>query len=240
MSQIVASFDPSSATSGQFSPMFPNGQGRLVVWNKSNIDLIFSWPGCVGAFIPAWQARLLYVKSGSSPITWSQMLILPGQTPDSTVVVELYADSEIIAENYPASLNRSLSQANTIAPNPTASQFFAAKQKGTGPVTISITPVGDGKTLTYLQGFRFITQYGGGTVIEAHVTVQGLAKNSGGSTPIYYGWMNANGGVYIAETFPNPIPATDVYTSIILTTSSYPSGINGCLMAFGYQQIPSS
>ncbi len=240
MSQIVATFNPASATSGQFSPLFPNGQGRLVVWNKSNIDLIFTWPGTVGVFIPAWQARLLYVRSGNSQISWSQLLVLPGQTPDSTVIVESYADSETIAEVFPCALNRALATSNTIVPNPSAIQFFSANQKATGPVKVQILPVGDGATLSYLTGFTFSTQYNGGALSQVSVTVQGLAENFVGDTPIYFGTINANGGALIDIRFPNPVPATNPQTTILLQSSSYPAGVTGCLIAFGYQQIPSN
>ena len=238
MSQIVADFDPSSAKSGQFSPLFPNGQGRIVVWNKSNIDLTFSWPGCIAAFIPAWQARLLYVKSGNAQITWAQLLILPGQTPDSTVIVESYADSEIIAESYPASLNRSLATANTIVPVPGATFLFAPNLKAGGAVNVKLAHDPNGVMLTYLQGFTFTT-----TVFAAltsvDITIAGLAENGGSSdTPTYFVEGSTTNGAFLDIRFPSALPATNASTDIIIQSSNYPAGVTGCLIAYAYQQAP--
>jgi len=104
--RVITQFDPTSAQSGTFNAQFPNGTGRLVMYNESNINVIISWGG-YSTYLPAWTAMLYCIQTSNVNINWqqqSQLKII--NTPISQVVVEAYENSEAIPGTFPAPIVR--------------------------------------------------------------------------------------------------------------------------------------
>lgn len=113
---LAATFDPSAAASGSFPAQFPNGSGKMVVYNESSVSILLQWPG-MQTYCPAWTAMLYCVQSPQALVTWQQQYILPvagGGSPLSVVIVEAYGDNEPILGTYPAPLVRQASISNNL------------------------------------------------------------------------------------------------------------------------------
>lgn len=137
--RIVASFDPTSATSGSFNTTLANGTGRMVVYNESNVNVQLGW-GSFVTYCPAWTAMLYCVNASSPQIAWSQQSQLAANNaPISQVIVEAYDANEPVLGSYPAPLVRQTNLGNNV---PLATAATAIQNDGSvaGTTLIEATP----------------------------------------------------------------------------------------------------
>ncbi len=158
---IVTTFDPSAATSGQFNAAFPNSQGKMVVYNESNISIQLQWAGFT-TYCPAWTAMLYCVGTPNATINWEQLYILPvsGGAPISIVVIETFNDSEPILGTYPSALVRSTNIGNAL--NVAASVSSVANDGNTVQNVIEATLAGS-------TGSNLLFRNDGGVAIRQYV-----------------------------------------------------------------------
>lgn len=145
--QVVATFDPTSATSDDFNTNFSKNQGRIVVWNESPVNLYLSWGSNNKAYVGAWTARLFRIVASSVLVTWTQQSVLnTSGSPASQVVVEAYQDSEQILGTFPASLVRQTNVGNSITVNSGGLTVAQELQNDSSPLATTIiesTPSGE-------------------------------------------------------------------------------------------------
>ena len=113
---IITQFDPSSATSGTFNMVFPGNQGKMLVYNESNISLKLTFSNSYTTYVPAWTAMLYCINGLPSPVvTWSQYSVLTsGGAPISQVVIEGFDPNESVPGTYPAALVRQANIGNSL------------------------------------------------------------------------------------------------------------------------------
>lgn len=152
--RIVATFDPSAVTSDTFNAGFPNGVGRIVVYNESNINLQLSW-GSFSTYCPAWTAMLYCISTSNVNINWQQQSTLVSTgAPISQVIVEAFDNNEVIVGTFPAALVRQTNIGNTVTASVgsintlvndgnTQTSIIEATPLGAGSSTISIDNEGN-------------------------------------------------------------------------------------------------
>lgn len=178
--KIAAQFDPSAAPSGTFQASFPNGSGRMVIFNESNYNLTLTWNGAQ-TYCPAWKARLYCVQTPNATIQWSQQSSLPaiGGAPINQVTVEVYTESEALPETYPVPIIRQTNIGNAVS---TASGVVAsAVQNDTSPAGTNIieaTVSGDGITSVQLTNDAQFTL--GSSLRAGKLTVKGNGSEISG------------------------------------------------------------
>lgn len=136
---VVATFDPSITTTGTFT--VPQAQGKMVIWNESNISLQLSFQNGHTAYVAAWTGMLFCGPWGGSTVTWSHQAILSSSSPPiSQVIVEVYAISEPVPGTFPMALVR---QSNVGNPGGVAvSSISSLSNTGNAPGTnvINVQP----------------------------------------------------------------------------------------------------
>lgn len=152
--RIVATFDPSLTTSDTFNAGFPNGVGRIVVYNESNVNLQLSW-GSFSTYCPAWTAMLYCISTSNVNINWQQQSTLVSTgAPISQVIVEAFDNNETIVGTFPAALVRQTNIGNTVSTamggstslqndGNTQTTIIEATPSGAGSSTISIDNEGN-------------------------------------------------------------------------------------------------
>ena len=73
---IVASFDPSSAASGQVAIAQSSGAGKLVFYNESGVSLLLSFQNGYSAYLPAWTGTIYCGNFGGQVVRWSQNSVI--------------------------------------------------------------------------------------------------------------------------------------------------------------------
>jgi hypothetical protein len=130
--RIAATFDPATETSTTFNAGFPNGQGKMVVYNESNINLTLAW-GSFQTYCPAWTAMLYCVNTNDVNINWTiQSQLQSGGSPISQVIVETYNQNEPVLGTFPAPLVRSTNIGNSV---PLGTSSISISNTGNSPLT---------------------------------------------------------------------------------------------------------
>lgn len=146
---VVATFDPSITTTGTFT--VPQAQGKMVVWNESNISQQFSFQNGHTAYVAAWTGVLFCGPWGGSTVTWSHQAILSSSSPPiSQVVVEVYAVGEPVPGTFPMALTRQANignQVNTVGGSATNVQN---DNNAAGTSVVEATVLGDASSAVSL------------------------------------------------------------------------------------------
>lgn len=113
MSDIIASFDPSTNQNAQFTAPSGNVNGALVFFNESNISLDLKFADGSALYLPAWYHRSKCGATGSVNITWDVRQILSsGSPPISQIIVESFRQGESFPADGP--LVRQANVGNTV------------------------------------------------------------------------------------------------------------------------------
>ncbi len=204
MSQIVAQFDPASpatAFATSFNTLFPNKVGKIVVYNRSIIDVKLQWAGNTD-FAPAQLATLFCISNPTTNIAWSATTTLNMSNPAaSQITIVSYAPNEPIQGTFPAPLISSLNTGNS-----------AGIQSGYTAETVQNANGGTttfggqtGKT-TYLKAFTLSgDKAAAANTGELHITglfnpLQGIAQDL-----LYCIDQTTTGTVLLQEHFDTPV-----------------------------------
>lgn len=109
--QLVAAFNPILSTSGSFIASTLQSGSKMIVINKSYVDVLFTFPDGNQRLIIANDRRAFTFNNAytSPTIQWSQQNIDYPQTIiqlENIVYVEIYDVSEIVSETYPSNIVR--------------------------------------------------------------------------------------------------------------------------------------
>lgn len=111
--ELAAVFDPTQATSGQFTASTLQTGSTMIVINKSYVDLILTFTSGDQRLVIANDRRAFqFVDASSVPgplISWKQENIDYPQTVNqlqNLVYVEIYAPTEKVVETYPSNVQR--------------------------------------------------------------------------------------------------------------------------------------
>jgi hypothetical protein len=111
--ELAAVFDPTQATSGQFTASTLQTGSTMIVINKSYVDLILTFTSGDQRLVIANDRRAFqFVDASSVPgplISWKQENIDYPQTINqlqNLVYVEIYAPTEKVVETYPSNVQR--------------------------------------------------------------------------------------------------------------------------------------
>lgn len=112
---IATIFNPAASLSGTFNANFPQGAGKMLLINESQVNVSITWDSNK-SYVPAGDRRFYCIHSSTTVVSWSQQSVLPGSNSNtpSQIVVETYAPGEQIVETYPAPLVRSTTVGNTV------------------------------------------------------------------------------------------------------------------------------
>ena len=112
---VVVVFNPAVLTTDQFVVPSSAANGKMVIYNESNISLTLSFQDGGTAYVPAWMAMLYPTPPGSVNVTWAQHTILNSSNPPlSSVVVEIYAQGEFVPGTFPLTLSRQSNVGNSV------------------------------------------------------------------------------------------------------------------------------
>ncbi len=152
MSEIIAQFDPSSATNGSFVITYlSSGVGKLVVWNDSaeTIDLVF--PDGSTDIAPAWVADIYELTGPAGNIAWKQDKTVNNTTPDiSQCWVIAYQPRENIPGVFPIALSRQM-------------------KAGGGAITVT------SGAITITSGSISVSSVGGTVTVGGTIAVSGVS-----------------------------------------------------------------
>jgi hypothetical protein len=148
---LAAAFNPILSTSGSFVAKTLQVNSKMIVINKSYVDILFTFSNGDQRLVIANDRRAFTINVGSPLITWSQQNIDYPQTVnqlENIVYVEIYEPSEIIIEQYPSIIQRETlpnllpynvgsgsTSLNNVAPNNAVHTIFCSSYLG-----ISICP----------------------------------------------------------------------------------------------------
>lgn len=201
---IVAEFDPSSATSSTFKVPQSSFNGSMVVWNESNISLMFTFQTGDQAYIPAWSARKFVGSYGGSVVSWAQQAQLASnQPPLSQVVVEVYAQGENAHEIFPQSLASRQNNIGNAATVTTAASSVQNDGNVAGTSVVEATVSGDVGSAVQITNagiatFGTAAHHGSVTAVGGGFTGVGVTSTggltvSGGGTSLDGGAITSNG-----------------------------------------------
>jgi hypothetical protein len=149
--KIVAQFDPSAKTSDSFNTNLPNGTGKIVIYNESNISLQLTFPSGETAYAPAWMAVLYCVQLSNPNVKWNQLYTLSSLGPPlSVVIVETYNSNEPVPGTFPASLVRAVNIGNAVSTVGGGSSFVQNDGNTAGTSVVESTVSGDGASAVSL------------------------------------------------------------------------------------------
>lgn len=176
--QVVTIFDPSITSSDSFSVPQSSANGKMVVYNESNISLQFTFQNGYSAYVPAWMAVLFHGPFGNVNVTWEQQTILTGagQAPLTQVVVEVYDCHEPIPGTYPAALVRQTNIGNSV-PVSTSTSNIVNDGNASGTQVIEATVSGDASSAVVLTNNAAVTL--GNATHNAAVTLTGNITQTG-------------------------------------------------------------
>lgn len=200
--QVVATFDPTSATSDTFNTNFSKNQGRIVVWNESPVNLFLTWGSNNKAYVGAWTARLFRIVASSVLVTWTQQSILnTSGSPASQVIVEAYQDNEQILGTFPASLVRQTNVGNSITVNSGGLTVAQELQNDTSPggtTIIESTPSGAASSTVKADnnGNLTVAQNVSNTISTLFQLIAGGSSSFGGQSGVILKVNNWNNGVH--------------------------------------------
>jgi hypothetical protein len=149
---IVQIFDPATLAKDTFVVPQSSANGKIVIWNESNISLMLSFQDGSTAYVPAWCATLFCGRTGSVNITWEQQATLSSLAPPlSQVVVEVYPQGEPVPGTFPMALSRQSNVGNTV--NTTGGTATSIQNDGNvaGTSVVEATVSGDGTSAVELQ-----------------------------------------------------------------------------------------
>ena len=217
--RIVATFDPSAKTSDTFNAAFASKQGRIVVYNESNINLTLQW-GSFTTYCPAWTAMLYCISTPNVNINWSQQTTVTAQqVPISQVLVEAFDNSEVIPGTFPAALSRMATVANLTSDATTTQiqQLLTLQSNANmngGTLNIGVAT---GKTL-YLVGLDITASIGAAAAHDT-LTVTGFSSavdpfNDGLAFEVSCGTTQLMPPISVR--FPVPLPGK-LSTQLVIT-----------------------
>ncbi len=192
--RVAAVFDPTLTTEGTFPTLLPNGVGKMLVVNDSNVNFYLIW-GSNQSYVPAGAQRLYCISVGNQPISWRQDSALGGPKPQvSQVIVETYQPNEDIVETYPSHMVRTTNVGNSI-PVSTSANATVNVGNSTGTPIVTGQPTGDAGNATLITN-------------DGHATF-GDATNHGGLT--VYGSSSLDNGNILSDGSGNLTTLGNIY-----------------------------
>ena len=111
---ISLTFDPSAKLSSSFNTNLPIN-GKFLLTNQSNVNLLLTFADGSTAYAPAWQITLFMLPTSSANVDWSQQSTLLGQTsPISQVSIQCFLPNEQVIGTYPVSIQHSTYIGNSL------------------------------------------------------------------------------------------------------------------------------
>jgi hypothetical protein len=139
---LVTSFDPSVTQNGQFNSTL-SINGRMVVYNESNVGIQLQFADGSTAYCAAWTTEIYSQPTPDPNVLWSQENILGGSTgPISKVTVVAYLPNEKVMGVYPFSLVRQFFLGNNVNVNLPTSTNLQNDNNVTGTQIIESTVSG--------------------------------------------------------------------------------------------------
>jgi hypothetical protein len=177
---IAAIFDPSTSTSDAFTVPQSSANGKMVVYNESNISLQFSFQSGATAYVPAWTALLFHGPFGSVNVSWEHQTILTGagNAPLSQVVVETYACNEPVPGTYPAPLVRQTNIGNSV-PLSTSATSISNDGNSANTSVVEATVSGDSGSAVSITNNGVVAI--GTTANKGSITLKGTLSTDNGS-----------------------------------------------------------
>jgi hypothetical protein len=112
---VVAQFDPSVLQTDTFTVPTSAVNGKMVIYNESNISLQLSFQSGDTAYVPAWMAMIYPSPPGNMNITWAVHTVLNSSSPPlSLVIVEIWAQGEVVPGTFPLTLVRQANVGNSV------------------------------------------------------------------------------------------------------------------------------
>lgn len=149
---VVATFDPSLALQGTFNSGLTNN-GKIVVYNESNIGLQLQFANGETDYLGPWLAQSYHLSDiSSSVVQWTQLFTLASNlsVPVSKVIVVRYQPFEKIIGTFPTALVRqtnignavqSMTSTNQVTNDGTPAPFYfieSTQQGNTGGPNVQI------------------------------------------------------------------------------------------------------
>lgn len=176
---IATVFDPATSTSDTFTVPQSSANGKMVVYNESNISLTFTFQSGNNAYVPAWTAILFHGPFGNVNVTWEHQTILSGsgQAPLSQVVVETYACGEPVPGTFPAALVRQTNIGNSVGLATSASSLVNDGNSANTSIVES-TVSGDGSSAVSISNNGVVAI--GTTLNPGSITLMGALSTDNG------------------------------------------------------------
>ena len=198
--QIVAIFNPATDTSDTFTVPQSSANGKMVVYNESNISLQFTFQNGHTAYVPAWTAVLFAGPFGNVNVTWAQQTILSGagQAPLSQVVVETYDCHEPVPGTFPAPLVRQANVGNSLNLS-TSTTSIVNDGNAAGTQIVEATPSGDASSAVKLTNDGKLTI--GNATHPGQISLDNGKITSDGSGDLTVGGtLSATGNTFLSGT----------------------------------------
>lgn len=227
--QIIPQFDPSQAANGVINVGAADAGSKILLYNKSPIDLNLDFYNGNQSIAHAKQARVWTLDGDTKEIGWSvesqQKVITPAM---SLVQGELYGPLEVIDGTFPVHLDTQTDNSNLLI-NTSQANFemdhkdFTSGNKG----NVFLTP--DATETAYITGFCLSAQPGA-ALLNLNVDIAGV---NGVANPDYWICSTTTLGCFQLVAFPVAQPATAINTPIgvrLLTNANAPTS----LVVYGY------
>lgn len=177
---IAAIFDPATSASDTFTVPQSSANGKMVVYNESNISLQFTFQSGATAYVPAWTAMLFHGPFGNVNVAWQQQTVLTGggSAPLSQVVVETYACNEPLPGTFPAPLVRQTNIGNSV-PLSTSATSISNDGNSANTSIIESTVSGDSGSAVSISNNGVVAI--GTTANPGSITVKGTLSTDNGA-----------------------------------------------------------
>lgn len=182
--KLLTSFDPTSATSGQFDPLIANPCGKIYLFNESPVGLSLTFQDGSTAALPAYYFRSFVIRKPGM-VKWQQAYSLAiGGSPANNVLGEAYERTEVSDVAWTEGpLNRQTSIGNTL-PVSTTTNLVKNDGNAAGTTFVESTVSGDSSSAVQLNN--------DGTLILGNANRGGLLKLVSGVSNIKIGADTAN------------------------------------------------
>lgn len=235
MSEVIAQFDPSAATSGSFViTSLSNGIGKLIFWNESNWTLDLTKPDGSGDIAPAWIASIYDLTGPIGSITWTQSKQANTNAPPiSQVWVVAYRNNETISGVFPVALNRqSVVSGGMGNPVFSATVGFGSTTGGRQKLNV-FNPPNSGVTMTFHSARVYDDNTGSPTANLAIVsgadlnlaTPVTITSHTGSATPPVSVGHASSEDVAIQAIPGTIIEVMDVQSTVTMDFLAYPDTV---------------
>lgn len=230
--QVIKQFDPSTASSGVILVGAADQGSKMLLYNKSPLDLQLDFLNGSQSIAHAKQARVWTLDGDTKQINWTVPSQQKTANPAQSIVQgELYNPDEPVEGTYPVQLDTQTDFGNRLQNTGAANLQPLAWSSTTG---ITLTQVGSVGVTNYISGLSLTSQITTTGTVQYSIQVTNIIQ---GQSLYFFGTANTTTCANIQAVFTPSLPTyqAGLALAIIITITGAGTGGNYSVIAPIYQ-----